>query len=168
MLSQLIEQHAALQKQLQNQGQALLAQEFNKFFADNPLAKAIVWEQYAPHFNDGEPCEFNVYERRLLVHQDQLSPQLREQLGTSYGSDDDLDGYLWECFASAVRRKSLMERYGSDNYPWVTESKVVAEFETLDRLLDDVPDSVYRSVFRPDCRVVAKPGKFEILDYDHD
>lgn len=30
------------------------------FWNENPGVKVITWTQYAPYFNDGEPCEFGV------------------------------------------------------------------------------------------------------------
>ena len=33
----------------------------------NPRVKAIAWRQYAPYFNDGEPCEFSVNDPVLVL-----------------------------------------------------------------------------------------------------
>ena len=32
------------------------------FFEGAPQVQAVVWDQYTPYFNDGEPCEFSVNE----------------------------------------------------------------------------------------------------------
>ena len=33
-----------------------------KLFEENSELKAIVWEQYTPYFNDGDPCNFGLTE----------------------------------------------------------------------------------------------------------
>ncbi len=41
-------------------GKTILGKTFLEFFAGRPDLKAIRWQQYTPHFNDGEACEFSV------------------------------------------------------------------------------------------------------------
>lgn len=35
-------------------------------WADETI-EAVTWDQYTPYFNDGDVCEFNVYEARLIL-----------------------------------------------------------------------------------------------------
>jgi hypothetical protein len=37
-----------------------LKEVFNEFWEENPDVKIVTWTQYAPYFNDGDPCEFSV------------------------------------------------------------------------------------------------------------
>lgn len=34
---------------------------------DVPGVKALIWDQYTPYFNDGDPCEFSVNEVRVIL-----------------------------------------------------------------------------------------------------
>jgi hypothetical protein len=56
--SALNEQIAALRKEAAN----LVKPMLQEFVASNPQVKAVVWRQYTPYFNDGEPCEFSVHD----------------------------------------------------------------------------------------------------------
>jgi hypothetical protein len=47
-------------EELKQKGQEHLNKVFNIFWNDNPEVKVIIWEQYAPGYNDGEPCIFGV------------------------------------------------------------------------------------------------------------
>lgn len=57
---ELIEKQRALQKEFQTTAQALFKETTKEFFEQNPLVKAIVWNQYTPYFNDGDTREFSV------------------------------------------------------------------------------------------------------------
>lgn len=59
-LNQLIEQLHEARSAFRAQGEAALKEGFREFFAANPEVTAFAWTQYAPYFNDGEPCEFSV------------------------------------------------------------------------------------------------------------
>lgn len=39
-----------------------LKEVFTLFWEQNPGVNSIVWTQYAPYFNDGDPCEFRVHD----------------------------------------------------------------------------------------------------------
>ena len=48
-------------KSLYQEGLKVLAKDlFKEFFNLNPSVQAILWNQYTPYFNDGDPCEFRV------------------------------------------------------------------------------------------------------------
>lgn len=46
-------------------GQDLFKPFFEKLFLDHPDAQRVRWTQYTPHFNDGDPCVFNVHEAQV-------------------------------------------------------------------------------------------------------
>lgn len=52
----------AAQKAFQAELQASIGGIFENFFAAHPDVEIISWRQYTPYFNDGEACEFGVYE----------------------------------------------------------------------------------------------------------
>lgn len=45
---------------------AILLDALNKVL-DHPLVESVHWNQYTPYFNDGEACEFNIYEAVVKV-----------------------------------------------------------------------------------------------------
>lgn len=48
--------------QLKQKGTEKLKEVFKLFWEKNPEVKSISWTQYAPYFNDGDPCTFSVNE----------------------------------------------------------------------------------------------------------
>lgn len=61
-LQTLIEEYEKKRKELSDSCLDLLKLEFNKFFEENPEVVNFNWTQYTQGFNDGEPCEFYVYD----------------------------------------------------------------------------------------------------------
>lgn len=55
---------------------------FVPFFDKYPEVKRFRWKQYTPYFNDGEPCEFGVYDLEAYYNE------------TDSDEDDDSDGNL--------------------------------------------------------------------------
>lgn len=69
--------------------QAEFLELFNAVMAD-PVIEKIVWEQYTPYFNDGDPCEFG-------VHGLEVYPYGWEAKQAEGGFDE---GYQWELDSS--------------------------------------------------------------------
>lgn len=61
-LDQLVHQIKAFKNKIHAEGKALLEESFKDIFVKHPEIEYITWTQYAPYFNDGEPCEFSVHE----------------------------------------------------------------------------------------------------------
>jgi len=62
-LSKMAEDYANLRKQFQKDAQERLKGAFKEVFDEYPdVDLKIVWTQYTPAFNDGEPCEFTLGE----------------------------------------------------------------------------------------------------------
>jgi hypothetical protein len=47
---------------IRDHGEKMIRDYITEWMNSHPEVKAIGWEQYAPYFNDGEPCEFDVHE----------------------------------------------------------------------------------------------------------
>lgn len=47
-------------KELSGQIEDFIKKAFVQFWELNPAVKAVFWDQYAPSFNDGDPCYFSV------------------------------------------------------------------------------------------------------------
>ena len=62
--------------------------------ANQPLVEAIQWKQYAPGFNDGDPCTFNIYEVEVKLNAAGLAlynPAAPAVEGAESNEDDDED-----------------------------------------------------------------------------
>lgn len=57
----LIADQRELQRQFQEQAQALFKETTTEFFNLNPGINAVKWQQMIPYWNDGETCEFSVH-----------------------------------------------------------------------------------------------------------
>lgn len=51
-----------LDEQIKRIGKVSVGKLFTDFFTANPEVEAIRWTQYAPAFNDGDPCVFSIHE----------------------------------------------------------------------------------------------------------
>lgn len=56
----IIDNFVAIKAQFQKDAQEQLKEVFADFWGKNPGVKAITWTQFAPYFNDGDPCTFSV------------------------------------------------------------------------------------------------------------
>lgn len=61
-LKQLRKEKEEIQKEMRERGKELVTAEIAQFFRDRPKVQAVYWDQYAPYFNDGDPCIFHVHE----------------------------------------------------------------------------------------------------------
>lgn len=60
-LKELVENFKKEKKILQDQAKSLFLEASKELFNKNPEMKSFGWEQYAPYFNDGDPCVFSVH-----------------------------------------------------------------------------------------------------------
>jgi hypothetical protein len=126
---------------IQDHGAKVLKDMFADFFAENPGIIALRWEQYTPYFNDGEPCEFDVYGFYFL------------DTSASADKDGDEDGAFVDAYTA---------RHDSD-------PKQAARGATVEAFESRVKDEdVFRFVFGDHVRVTATPDGFEVEEYDHD
>lgn len=79
-LAEITRKRTEYQESVKGAGKELVKELLSGFFERNSIATAIKWEQYTPHFNDGDPCVFNVHSPTIQV------------LGEIEGGDRD-DGF---------------------------------------------------------------------------
>lgn len=56
-----LEAHKRAGQELQKQGQKIFEAAAKELFEKYPSLDSFGWEQYTPHFNDGDPCYFSVH-----------------------------------------------------------------------------------------------------------
>jgi len=112
--------------------------------AFNKGVKAVMWEQYVPGFNDGDPCEFSIREVKMTTNSviadawlDETEPDMEEAYP---GEDFYYDEYAYELYsghpdgltsADSVSVNSghyddaLRQLFGQDTKIIVTPERVV-------------------------------------------
>jgi hypothetical protein len=123
-------------------GKEALKQSFKEFFDANPEVTSIGWTQYAPYFNDGEPCEFAVHDFVF--------------------SKAPLDHDDWD-MGSVCNEDSDFIRYDNE---FVAESKSISDFNN--KVLAKIPDEIYRDLFGDDSMVVVTRDGISTEYYEHD
>lgn len=148
-LEEYINKYNQIKAELTDVVNSELKAEFSAFFKENPEITALGWTQYAPHFNDGEPCTFSVgslyFSRDSNVNYD--SP--------FEDDDEDEDGNLVDC------------RWES-TYSWTNDAynqHIPSCVKELVKLKDSVPDSIMQDVFGDDVKVFITKEEIRIEDY---
>jgi hypothetical protein len=134
------------------------------------VIEAFRWRQYAPYFNDGDACEFRVYDDPEFL----LSPTLRQLLDeeTGEGADEFVDSYALNDFTG-------YESYGRGWVPPTVEAptELVEKLrlaideieEVVSALADSSIESAMEAVFGSDNIVTVTAEGVESEEYgDHD
>jgi hypothetical protein len=108
--------------------------DLKELFSTNPEITGIMWTQYAPHFNDGEPCVFSVNEMHYCVKE--FDPA---QVPRYPGEDDEEDGWnyvdneaptLLQEFLNNIQALDdnlMQELFGSDSQIVITPTELLVE-----------------------------------------
>lgn len=117
-----------------------------QFLAEHPRIRALRWEQFAPHFNDGEPCEFSVNSlHAFLFEEGKNEDDLPEGL---YGN-----GWIDTEWGSKAEEAQL----GED----------LAALEELNDLLQ-ASEAALKELLGADCTVTVTREGVEVSDCEHD
>lgn len=137
---------------------------------------AVTWHQYTPRFNDGDICEFSVYD---------LCVTSNEEVAENW-----LNGDFYEDRIKEISKEEFIEattgRYRSYGYYEGDGGKFYREFQegTYDYIPGsshpddieevDIPigliefEDALKSVFGDGTQVVVSPSRVVQFDYDHD
>lgn len=160
-------------------GKEALQEAFTEFFNKHPEATAIVWTQYVPYFNDGDPCVFSVHEAELKVDVSQMAPDVKVLLGYDEEEDEDDYGYGYgeQCAGNVLTslgnvdstcnwdlcaRKNVSRRKLSDS-----EQSLLDDYCQLSKCLQSLED-LLQAVIGDDCLVRVTRDGIETEDYSHD
>ena len=134
----------AIQEPIEN-----LSPYFKTAFDDYGV-KAVMWEQYTPGFNDGDPCEFGVRDPKVTTNAivaeawlDGTTPDLEEAYPDEDYSSDAYDEYMYEQWSdhpdgkhvndisvpvdAAEYEDALRSKFGNNIKVIVTPNRVVTE-----------------------------------------
>lgn len=164
-LEKLIKQNALLQKSYHEniENNTLEAVSLLKNLINStPEIEAIKWAQYTPYFNDGDPCEFSVYDLEIKFNKDLLP--LNEE--TAYSGDKYADG---EGFIPEWRIESFFEELED-----VLNFKQIASIEKKINLFKEMHSSLrnmegsLKIAFGDHTNVIVTKKGIETSELDHD
>jgi len=135
--------------ELQKNAEAEFLAFFAKFWEKNPGVEAVIWTQYAPYFNDGDPCEFSVQEMSFT---NAKGPDLEDFRHCEYEGENE---EVWsDCYFGG--------KWGSPAPEGVSEEWTNA----LTRLVHSlVLEPVLKSMFSEDSKVIATREGFNVDDF---
>jgi hypothetical protein len=131
---------------------------------DLPGVTGLVWNQYTPYFNDGDPCEFGVNEVRVLVGETESS------VDHEYG-DASLSTYDLYTKSGAYVGEWPDRHMDLDGTTWV-ELPNGASARDIYVALTDLKTSAWEDVCRTNfgdhAEVTATRRGFSVEFYEHD
>lgn len=164
-LAALLAQIKSINEQITAHGRDLLGKAFKEFFDRCPEVRAVVWTQYAPRFNDGDPCTFSVNECEVVPFLDKIEPKLAADIAAQRDEDDD----EYDCTVVYMRGDGCMLPYTIDDSTYASQKRVQAAFdEILALAFTEECESIMQVAFGDDCIVVATRDGFDIDEYAHD
>lgn len=146
-LSELAEKQAELDSLRKSHGKLAVINELAAFFSKYP-EMSIGWTQYSPHFNDGEPCTFSVYD--LYIWKGQL------------GEEDSM--FDQKCVSSLSYYATRGDP--ADREEWMKQP-MVDDAIALDKLLRE-NEGTLEVAFGDGVQVVASKDGVVVEDCDHD
>lgn len=131
---------------------------FKEFFKNNPTVDAIQWQQYAPYFNDGDPCVFGIH------------GFFYRPTGQTEGGEDD-EGFEYYTDYGWKYADEPFEGDGHDYH--AGQRKVAVETRAELKILNDLIESpamtdVLEAVFGDGVQITATAEALTVDEYDHD
>lgn len=158
-----------MKEEMKNTLKGVMLPAFKEFFERHPKVTAIGWTQYTPHFNDGEPCEFSIYDRYFST-----IPLGELDTTTSYFEDEE--GWISEYdIPDSIKLKLLKENYPGKNWDERISKEEEREKEIDPDLIkaardlkkfDYIPHEVYQTL--GEGKVIVTRKGIDIEEIDHD
>lgn len=136
-----------------------IMKELKDFVKNNPLIEGFKWNQYTPHFNDGEPCVFGVN-----------GPYIKfdESIHKVDPDDDYMSGYIDAGDYGNLDDKFFESKEDILNTEEINELKksaynAVELFGHLSSM-----ETELQTMFGDGVEVIVTKDGVEVQDYDHD
>lgn len=145
----------AMEKELRNSMEEL----FKEFWEKNPSITAAVWPQYAPYFNDGDPCDFSVKDIVFTnATPEMIEEYYKEMMWGEWENEEDSSFFAFGTWGIEKAVKNLSGDYD------------IQSMKDLDKLLcSSTMSSVMQATFGGDHMIVATREGFKVNYYeDHD
>lgn len=144
-----IDRYETMRREMQKELQESFNGFVREFFENNPDIKSIVWTQYTPYFNDGEPCVFN-------VNDPTYSNSIDGEDVTPWGE------YLGE-------EEGIWAHQGTWGVDKTNQAHLIEAMENFSKVIcSTAMEDVMIAMFGDHVKVVCTPDGFDVIDYDHD
>lgn len=132
-----------------------LKSSFKEVFEENPNLYMICWTQYAPYFNDGEPCVFSVHDM-YAVHKDILQNEDydEESLPNPWGFEDEFSEYRMKIPSSYDK-----ERLAAYNASSVENKNEIERIENFLKIISSIDEDIFEIAFGEDNAVYVFKDK---------
>lgn len=151
-INTLITEYRTQVETMRNNLKQELLKMFKELFASTPEIKAIMWVQYTPYFNDGEPCTFSVNEPSFT---------------NAEGDDLDLAG-RWE-YTGENDQVWVYDGYGFDTPKNTNPTHLVPLFKEVTKLLtSSTMKDILLTSFGDHAEVTVTAETIKVSEYEHD
>lgn len=140
-LNELSVKYQKLQNELKQQGKEMLSAAFQEAFEKHPDITAIYWTQYAPYFNDGEPCYFGVDDFYITNVKDLERVDFRRE-----DIEDEEEGEF--------------VKYLGKGYKYINDIEVFAH--------SSIGTDIFEDLYGDSVSVLVTPEGVTVSDYEHD
>jgi hypothetical protein len=171
-MAELLKLKAEYDERISKEGQEILGGLFKEFFDAFPKAKAVVWTQYTPYFNDGGACTFRVNKFELKLNEaidgvTEADADLENEsyLSNSYSYGDGCAGNVLSNMGSTKKENSWYK--GPRRALTDDEKAMCVAFKSLQSNCDQV-DDLLSQVLGDHVQVCANRDGFDVTDYEHD
>lgn len=133
-----------------------LLKAFAEQFKANPTVKCMLWTQYTPYFNDGDPCTFGV--------NNEYACRARLPMPGDVGS--------WKVVAGAAPTGDptayMADADFFDGWEYRNEQIDEAQQSTMDNFLQGLPDDLLARALGDGVKVFVWEGGILTDEYSHD
>jgi hypothetical protein len=129
---------------------------------ETPGVVGLVWDQYTPYFNDGDPCEFGINEVRALVDDEDTNE------GSDYGRGLSASEFITRTYERRPNGRIDYSTYTETprEIPGVEDPAAIADM--LRSLSPSAWEDVALSNFGDHAEVTATKDGFSVEYYEHD
>ena len=142
--------------------------------------KAVTWHQYTPYFNDGEPCEFSVYDMCVTSNEEVAEHWLNEEFYEDRLVEVSRKEYEDELEAAKNSRYryylpyeeidgKIFKRYEEGTYDYIPGSGHPDGIKDVDIPINTLEfEDALRTKFGDHTQVVVTPHRVVQFEYSHD
>ena len=164
----------AVLKKLQADALEVFPKEVQALFDRHPVLEFVSWTQYAPYFNDGDPCTFSVHEAYI----NGISGDYCETRCPECGYEEECE-HLAPYIIPYDEMESIDKRE-DESYEDYNKRRLAAHIrpEVREAMLEAIRDAkkligafsedTYESMFGDGVQVVLKRDGIEVEGYNHD
>lgn len=152
-IQEFIDDYTKFQAEFQAKAQEKIKEIFTAFWEKNPAIKAVIWTQYAPYFNDGDPCVFSVHDPYFTNAEGKDLEDV-----SRWGEYEGEKEGIWSEY-------HFGGMYGADAPEGVDEQSTK---ELSNFLCSSVLAAAMEATFGSDSSVIATRAGFDIEGIDHD